>query len=760
MKLKKVISMVLASAMVVGMLAGCGNKTNAETTPTPTATEAPAATKAPAAQATATPVPTEAPAKIEEKTISAAAESLLKTAQTDFGGTLYLKALDGAYKRMLSGSYSSTSTATAAKVGDKTKNVTLNMSVLYNALRMSYTLDKAYEAADGNTYKKGDLLPTWKQFQENLGFTINDVTSTESSVNNNYKVAKAANFENIDVICGSAASFNEDGQTGSFIALDLYLDYMPNFKAFLEENEVVKTTITAGDGHIYFAPYFDGYNDIEKTFLVRIDWVKALLNGDYDASKFDGTYSGQMTYTNYMPDSATGSEAIEVSVVKADGSGVETVTKSYEKNITNILKDLSDKTGASMVKALRDYIDTTYNGYYGENRADLFIGQNAAYDADEFVALIRCVVANPKYLTNGESDVVYGLFGREATLQRTPDLITLCCNLFGVRGADSEKDYLYFDANGNLCDGRQSSEMYYVIEKMNQMYTDGLILTDFDKEGAGGASGTKVYDTMYNKNLGFGLYDYVQTQTAYNNTVSVEGFDLESIINPVAYWYTTADSEGNLVGKWTRFTESWRSVKTEGWAITTGCAADADKLAKALYLFDYMYSTEGNTLMSYGPDAWIEHDSKGNIVYIDYQGTQVPKLSEAALNELKTLAKGNYTNYYRQYLAATFPIGYIKQQGMEYQCTSENGKKGLEKINNALVYGVLEHVQVNSEDCESPFYRIIPTTFATTSSENSIISDNCTNLSSYFSKTKKEYSIFIEAVKVGFESAVSAKNAQ
>ena len=66
MKLKKVISMVLASAMVVGMLAGCGNKTNADTTPTPTATEAPAATKAPAAQATATPVPTEAPAKIEE----------------------------------------------------------------------------------------------------------------------------------------------------------------------------------------------------------------------------------------------------------------------------------------------------------------------------------------------------------------------------------------------------------------------------------------------------------------------------------------------------------------------------------------------------------------------------------------------------------------------------------------------------------------------------------------------------------------------
>ena len=758
MKLRKLLGLVLASAMIVTCLAGCGGKDNGGASNTPAAQETgAAATKAaePTKAPDATPTQAAKAIVVEEKTISNAASGLISKVQSEFGGTLYLMALSAAYNRMVTGQYSN-STPVKAQVGNAdATGVTLNMSVLYNKLRMSYTLDDPYAAADGVTYEKGDLLPTWKQIQTDVGFTINDVTTTESSVNNNYKAVKNDNFSGVDVLCASAASANEDGQTGNFIQLDQYLDVMPNFKAFLDSNEVVKTTITAGDGHIYYAPYFDGYDDIEKTFLVRVDWVEKLLNGAYDESKFDSTaYTGSFTYKAYMPESASGVDAIEVKVVKKDGTGVETVKKDYAKNITTVMSEVSNKNGATLVKALRDYIDTTYGGYYGENRADLFVGQNAAWDADEMVALLRCVVSNPKFLTGGTSDVVYGFFAREATLQREPDLFTLACNLFGVRGADAEKDYLYFDADGNLHDGRQSEEFYYAIEKLSQLYADGLILKDFDLEGAGGASGTKVYDTMYNSNLGFGLYDYVQTQTAYDDTVKIEGFNLASIINPVAMWATT--SGGATL---TRFTESWRSVKTEGWVITAECAQTPDKLAKALKLFDYMYSTEGNMTMSYGPHAWIQHDASGNVQYIDYQGQKVPQLSDAALNELKTLAKGNYTNYYRQWLGATFPIGYIKQQGMEYQCTTEKGKAGLQLVNNAIVYGVLEHVMVNSSECPTPFYRIIPTTFATTSSENQTLSEKCANLSSYFSKSKNEYSIFIDAIKYGFEEAINKKNA-
>lgn len=768
--IKNLVVLALTVCLVLGSLTACGSSSENKTTdPTPT-TAASSSTDSTSTNNTpsSSTEPTAAPVvvidtAIEDKNVSAGAESLLDTVQGTFGGKIYLTILNNAYEKMTTGIYAAGIDVPVATVGDKNASgVTLNLSVLYNKLRMSYTLDTAYAAADGVTYEKGDLLPTWKQLQEDIGFTINDVTTTESSVNNNYKLVKSDNFAGIDVLCASAVNANEDGQVGSFIQLDKYFDYMPNLKAFLDENEVVKTTITAGDGHVYYAPYFDGYNDIEKTFLARIDWIKALLDGDYVEADYDtAAYTGSMTYTHYMPESTTDTNAIEVNVVKADGSGVETVTKSYEKNITLILSELATKNGATFVKALRDYIDTTYvnadgTPYYGTTRSDLFCGQNAAWDADEFVALLRCVIANPKYLTGG--DVVYGIFGREATLQRNADLFTMACNLFGVRGADAEKDWLYFDAAGNLCDARQQPEMYYAIEKFNQMYADGLILADFDKEGAGGASGTKVYDTMYNSNLGFALYDYVQTQTAYNNTVAVEGFDLESLINPVAYWFTSTNDKGEITGTYTRFTESWRSVKTEGWVITSECAQDPDKLAKALALVDYMYSTEGNTLMSYGPYDWIEHDASGNIVTIDYQGQQVPKLSEAALTELKELASGNYTNYYRQYLGATFPIGYVKQQGMEYQCTAENGKLGLERINNALIHGVIEHVVVNTADAKSPFYKIIPTTFATTTSENAVLNETCINLTDYFSKTKGQYNIFIDAIKYGFETAINNKN--
>lgn len=69
---KNLVTMLLAGTVAVAMLAGCGNKTEGDVTPTPTAeptavaTEAPAATEAPVATeapaATATPVPTEKPA--------------------------------------------------------------------------------------------------------------------------------------------------------------------------------------------------------------------------------------------------------------------------------------------------------------------------------------------------------------------------------------------------------------------------------------------------------------------------------------------------------------------------------------------------------------------------------------------------------------------------------------------------------------------------------------------------------------------------
>ena len=261
--------------------------------------------------------------------------------------------------------------------------------------------------ADGKTYNAGDLKPTWVEVQYRLGMVFEDKYQGNSATNE--LKFWAEKFSEVDMVAGNATGLNEYGAAGQLVNIAEYLDLMPNFKAYLEANPIVRVSITGTDengelGAIYFSPYFDGVSDIERMPLMRTDWVEKLLNGE---GEFTAAASGTLAsavYTPYMP--TTGKVAIDV--VKKDGSGVESITKDYDKagNIVAKMNAAGAISGVEAVNMLRKYIDEAYNGYYGTNRADLFIGQNAAWDADELVALLRCVVSNAQTL-NG-TDTVYG----------------------------------------------------------------------------------------------------------------------------------------------------------------------------------------------------------------------------------------------------------------------------------------------------------------------------------------------------------------
>ncbi len=99
---------------------------------------------------------------------------------------------------------------------------------------------------------------------------------------------------------------------------------MPNFKAFLDANPIVRLSIsdfTEGNtgGAIYFSPYYEGVNDIRRLPLMRTDWAEKLLNGSgrFTAEKC-GTTSAP-AYQPYMPVSGK----VAVDVVKADGSSTD-----------------------------------------------------------------------------------------------------------------------------------------------------------------------------------------------------------------------------------------------------------------------------------------------------------------------------------------------------------------------------------------------------------------------------------------------------
>ena len=595
--------------------------------------------------------------------------------------------------------------------------------------------------SNGKTYHAGDLKPTWEALETILKVEFESKWTGAGSAQKEYEYWREKLGE-VDMVSGSVSILSEAGAAGEVVNLAEYLDYMPNFKAYLEANPIVRLSITGdvSNGAIYFSPYFDGVDDIERMPLMRTDWVVKLLNGE---GKFTAESSANLkaaAYEPYMPTSGK----VEVEVASADGKKVEKVNKDYDK-AGNIVKTMNDAlakgnvTGVEAVNMLRDYIDKAYNGYYGTNRADLFIGQNAAWDADELVALLRCVVANAKTL-NGK-DAVEGLFSREDNNnQRRVDMFRFAGTLFGVRGLESRQDYLYVGTDGKLHDARQEEATYVALERMNAMVQEGLISSTFVNE-----SEAKT-ETMLANDAGFMHYDYNQTQTIYNETKldSANGEKYMAVMVPVARWYDGTNKDGVYM----RFTESWRSVKTDGWAISkAGVEGSQDKLHAALALIDYAYSEKGQILMSYGPDEFIKKDANGNYVTFNFNGKQMPEIAETTYAELWSLASGNYTNYARRYLGST--LSFVKSQAFEYQCTQTVGKEGSAHISTAIGLGLIKHPALAVT--ENPWYSIIPTTLPTTKEENNIIAGYA-ELSSKgkFSTSKGSTNLFVDIISKGY----------
>ena len=637
--------------------------------------------------------------------------------------------------------------------GEYAPGTELNMAVTHDGTKTSITFQdeatfKKIETAmgsstlaDGKTYALGDLKPVWAELEKVLDVKFKDVLRGNKAADE-FKSWLNDGFAGVDVIVGNASDMSEQGKQGLIVDLSKHLDSMPNFKKFLDENPIVKLSVVSDTdkGAIYYAPYFDGYDDIEKYFLMRVDWVQKLLDGEGDFAPETSDIVKPVVYQPYMP--TTGQ--VKVDGLSADGSQVVEVVKDYTKHYNIVAKMnaeiKSTTTGADLVNMLRDYIDVMYEGKYGTERSRLFVGNDAAWDADELVALLRCVVANTYALTGQNENKVTGLFPRETKYNRISDLYSLV-QLFGVRGNESRNDYLYFNAAGELTDARQSEDYILAIDKLHDLYQEGLILQDYHT-----FSDSKVGEYMYKNNAGFMLYDYCQTQCLWNDKVTIEGFNLTPVINPVAKWYDGSSADGVYM----RFTESWRSVKTNGWCIPATCTGD--KLQAALKLFDYMYSEEGNILMSFGPEAWRD----GNKT-ITYKGTQQPKMSEAALTELWDIAAGNYTNYARYYLGSTLPIGFVKNQAMEYQCTTVKGQAGAEVVGNAIAKGVIKHVSPIVDE-DHLFYTMVPTTLPTTKGQDTELATfSMLTANGFFARESgTKFNIFDAVIRVGLGGQMSS----
>lgn len=614
----------------------------------------------------------------------------------------------------------------------------LRMATGYNNAKTGLFFDaevagEGIVLADGVTYHSGDLKPTWVEVQKELGVTFEDKYQGNSAAKE-FEYWKDRLAE-VDMVSGTAVTLSEYGETGALVNIAEYLDQMPNFKAYLEANPIVRLSITGNTstGAIYFSPYFDGVNDIERMPLMRADWVAKLLDGEGEFTAEACGNTAEPVCEPYMPTEGV----VEIDVVNAEGTDVETISKNYDVagNIVEKMNEVGSMSGVDAVNMLRTYIDEAYDGYYGTTRSNLFIGQNAAWDADELVALLRCVTSNAQTL-NG-TDSIQGLFTREDNNnQRRVDMFRFAGVLFGIRGLESRQDYLYVGEDGLLHDARQEEATYEALEKMNAMVEEGLIskaFVDMSEES------TKTY---LQNDLGFMHYDYNQTQTVYNATVLNEGEKYMAVMVPVAHWYDGTSEDGVFM----RFTESWRSVKTDGWGISkAGVGDDTNKLNAALALIDFAYSDKGMILMSYGPDAFIKTNDDGSYVTFNFNGKEMPVIADATYDELWEKASGNYTNYARFYLGST--LSFAKSQAFEYQCTQEVGKEGAGHISTAIGLGTIKHPELAVT--ENPWYTSVPTVLPTTRVENDMV-NTYSELKTKFSSSKGEENILVALIAAGY----------
>lgn len=596
--------------------------------------------------------------------------------------------------------------------------------------------------ADGKTYQTGDFKPTWQHLSEKLGITFVDKYSGQST-SKEFPVWENQ-LDQVDIVAGTTALLNAAGAEGKLVNLAEYLDVMPNFKAYFEANQIARLSITGDttNGAIYFSPYFDGNDDIERMPLIRADFVRTLLDG---AEEYHGANRALADYV-YQP---YVTEDYSVESLTADGTGTQTISKSAAKNIVAQMNATPGLTGDAAVAMFRAYIDDQYAGVYA-NRSDLFLGYDAAWDVDEMVALLRCAVAS---LNDNDGNAIAGLYSRETSnLQREVDLIRFAGHLFGVRGLESRQEYLYFDKDGQLHDARQEADAYLAVERLNQLVKEGLIAV----------TGEVNSGNYLEKDAGLMSYDYNQTQTVMNNTKldNAAGEEYTVIMVPVAKW---DDGDG---AKFMRFTESWRSVKTDGWALTVaGCAADENRLNAALTLIDYAFSPQGQITMSYGPDEFIKvkdasvevktwADVAKKYETFDFNGTQMPVVADATFEECQKLTGGNYTNYARQYLGSTLN-GFPKSQAFEYQMTHEIGKKGAAILSTAIATGVIKHPLL-SVNTSNMWYTQVPTVFPTTAEQTNTL-NGYTDLSTRFSTSKGGESEFYNILVNGYGSIAGAE---
>lgn len=576
---------------------------------------------------------------------------------------------------------------------------------------------------DGVTYTQGTLLPTWNAFAENLKITIKEASAyAAENLDDVYTAVKAKGFESetqagqkIDIMMLGSAKMNEMGGAGEAVNLKDHLDKMPNFKTWLEKNPTIAKQITV-DGKIFYTPYFDGYNDIERMFVMNTELAKKVLDAT-SFDNFDDTKNGKDAAANtlqaakYTPFiNADYNYAADTKVKVLDGQDVKEITVKKTDNIIKQQNTLlaNGCTGKELAVQLNAYLKAAYGDNIGEGKifekiSDIYCSESAAYNVDEMIALFRVVKANPGVVTGDKSKEVEIFTPRGQANNRVDNMADIM-QLWGVNGMVSEKEMLYYTPDGKLADAATTQATYDALKNISAMYSEGLIIEKFWFSDKNNKSGTHYLDTYFGKTKGTGtdsalmLYDYSASTGAVNDKVDGIGTDASKrkvagtkvqgvmpILPPYTYWATdatwkTTQALSDFTGKTlTRFAGENRGLKDGSWCIPT----TTDNLDGALMLMDYMFSEEGSKIQDFGPSTYWQEVSETFV-----PGEKTPIFS-AAFKKMIGESGTDFWTFMRSYIGSTHGIGCVRSKGLDLQATNVYAQAGLSNLKSAIAKGVV-----------------------------------------------------------------------
>lgn len=135
-------------------------------------------------------------------------------------------------------------------------------------------------AVKEDNVKDYNTMPVFEELAEDTGIDVYWTFNTGAQYSNN---PDPVGINGIDAIYHSGFSnlkLSDYGKRGRIVAIDQYLDSMPNFKKILEDRPDIAEAIKSPDGHIYSLPRVEemGLKQYPNILFINKKWLEKLID--------------------------------------------------------------------------------------------------------------------------------------------------------------------------------------------------------------------------------------------------------------------------------------------------------------------------------------------------------------------------------------------------------------------------------------------------------------------------------------------------